>query len=141
MLLGDKMALIGFHYTKILVERKNVGVEKMNISNNIVITGVKEANVAIGEQKEAGVEFSFQFKTAYEPKVASIELTGAVVYLTAAAKAKEILTKWGKEKKLAPDILERVYNHLLEKCNIEALMLSRDMQLPPHIPLMKVSAK
>lgn len=135
------MALIGFHYTRISAERKSSGAEKVKVSNNIVITAVREAKVAIGEQKEAGVEFGFQFRSSYEPGIATITLEGAVVYLTSEAKAKEIITGWAKDKKLTPDVLEKVYNHLLEKCNIEALMLSRDMQLPPHIPLVKVSAK
>ncbi|MFH2020885.1 MAG: hypothetical protein ABIJ34_05695 [archaeon] len=56
------------------------------------------------------------------------------------AKVKQILTKWNKEKKLSPEMMEEFYNHVLSKCNVEALILGRDIQLPMHIPLPKVTS-
>ena len=55
-------------------------------------------------------------------------------------KMKEALAKWNKDKNLPKDVLEEAYNHILGKCNIEALVLGREMQLPAHIPLPKVKS-
>jgi len=133
------MAVIGFHFKKMTIDRKKAATGKINVTNNLVLTTVKEAKVNMGSGKQKAVEFTFSFKTKYSPDVATIDLEGAVVHLGTEDKSKEILTKWEKEKKLPKDILEEVYNYILAKCNVQALILAKDMQLPPHIPLPKVS--
>ena len=45
----------------------------------------------------------------------------------------------GGYKKIAKDIMSRVLNAVLAKCNIEALILSQEVNLPPPIPLPKVT--
>lgn len=135
---GDKMAVIGFHFTKMLAEKKKSPTGKISVNNSVVLSSVKEAKVSLGGSKQKGIEFNFNYKTAYEPEVANIQLDGAIVFLGPDAKIKETLTKWEKDKKLPEDVLQEVYNHLLEKCSVEVLILARDMQLPPHVPLPKV---
>ncbi len=132
------MAVIGFHFKKISAEKKKAATGKINVNNNIVITNVKEAKVNMGNSKQKGAEFSFHYKTRYQPDVANLDLEGAVVYLGKDTKIDGILKKWNKDKKLDKDVAEEVYNHVLAKCNIEALVLGRDMQLPPHIPMPKL---
>jgi hypothetical protein len=135
------MALLGFHFNRIIAEKTGAASGKIKVNNNIVITKVQEAKLNMGDTKQSAVEFTFQFMAKYMPDMGSITLDGAVVYTAPQEKVKEILTKWGKEKKLTPDVLEDVYNHVLAKCNVEALVLGRDMQLPPHIQLPKVVGK
>ena len=53
-------------------------------------------------------------------------------------KVKEILKSWKKDNKVDKDILGPIYNTILSKCNVQAIVLSRDIQLPPPIPLPKV---
>ena len=50
----------------------------------------------------------------------------------------EILEKWKKDKKIDQEIMTPVLNTALTKCNIEALMLSQSMNMPPPIPLPKI---
>ena len=121
------MALVGFHYTKLLAEKKKTATGKINVNNNIVITDVKEAKLNMGPSKQKGVEFSFAFKTKYDPDYANIDIEGAVVYIGTETKVKEILAE--------------VYNHVLSRCNVEALVLGKDMGLPPHIPMPQVKGK
>ena len=135
------MALIGFRFNKMNVEKSKPITGKINIKNNIIITKVQEAKVNLGNSKQAGVEFSFEFNVDYEPDVAKILLDGAVVYMGSVEQVKDILDQWTKEKKMHKDIIEELYNHLLHKCNVQSLILARDMQLPAHIQLPKVSAK
>ena len=135
------MTLIGFNFNKMLTEKKSKAVGKINVKNNVIITKIQEAKLNMGASKQAGVEFSFQFTVDYEPNIALIELSGSVVYMGSTDKVKEIISKWTKEKKMTPDVVEEVYNYVLHKCNVQALILARDMQLPAHIQLPKVTAK
>jgi len=133
------MAVIGFHFTKILTEKTKNAVGKINVSNNVVLIDVKEAKINVGDAKQKGIEFKFNYKSKFEPEIGYISLEGAALFVAKEAKIKESLTKWEKEKKLPPEVLQEVYNHLLEKCTVEALFLGRDMGLPPHVPLPKIS--
>lgn len=135
------MSVIGFHYNKMSVDKKKAAKGKVNVSNNLVLTTVKEAKINLGNNKQKAIEFSFHFNTKYDPEIASIDLEGAVVFIGSSEKVKETLTQWDKEKKLPPDVLKEVYNHILAKTNVQTLLLCKEMQLPPHIPMPKVSEK
>ncbi|MBT3720920.1 hypothetical protein HN789_07540 [archaeon] len=135
------MALVGFHFKKITAEKKKPATGKISVNNNVVISKLQEAKLNMGVSKQAGIEFSFEFTVKYTPDIGSITLEGAVVYMGPEDKVKEILDKWQKEKKLTPDVVEQVYNHILHKCNVQSLILGRDMQLPAHIQLPRVSGK
>ena len=56
------MAVIGFHFKKMSVEKKKAATGKINVNNNITMLEVKEAKVNMGNAKQKGVEFSFHFK-------------------------------------------------------------------------------
>lgn len=132
------MGVVGFHFTKMLAEKKKAVTGKVNISNNIKVVDVKEAKLSFGKTKQKGLEFTFSFTSVYEPEMGNIEITGYVVYMEGEEKVNAVLSSWKDNKKVPPDVLADIYNYVLSKCNIQALILSRDMQLPPPIPLPKV---
>ena len=87
-------------------------------------------------------EASFQeYLAKYEPKIANIELNGFVTFFDKKEKIEELIKAWGKDKKLDKDIMELVINAILSKCNIEALILAREVNLPPPLPMPKVNVK
>ena len=53
-------------------------------------------------------------------------------------KVKEVLDGWKKDKKLPKEIMTTILNSVLTKCNIQALILSEQINLPPPIPLPKL---
>ncbi|MEM3373675.1 MAG: hypothetical protein QXE31_00490 [Candidatus Woesearchaeota archaeon] len=134
------MAIIGFHFTKMSVERKKQPSGKINVKNNVILTDIKEANV-ISNVKQKAIEFKFAYNTIYEPEIASLSLEGALVFVGNDELVNKALETWNKEKKLVEEIIPEVYNYLLEKCSIEALILAKEMNLPPHVPLPKVSSE
>ena len=134
------MAVVGFNFTKVNAEKKQPAKGKISINNNVTVKNVEEINLAIGKDQK-GLKFSFEFIAKYDPEVANINLDGEVVYMAKADEAKEILTKWKKEKKIAPGVMGKVLNTALAKCNIQALILSNDLNLPAPIPLPKVGVK
>ncbi|MEM2131409.1 MAG: hypothetical protein QXR96_02715 [Candidatus Woesearchaeota archaeon] len=134
------MAIIGFHFTKMNVEKKKQPTGKINVRNNVILIDIKEANV-IGQVKQKAIEFKFAYNTNYEPEIASIYLEGALVFVGNEELVKKAIETWTKDKKLVEEIIPEVYNYLLEKCSVQALLLAKEMNLPPHVPLPKVTTE
>ncbi len=132
------MKSVGFNFNKINVEKKNIGKGKVNISNNVAIKNIEQKDISLGKSKQDALKFTFEFTSKYEPGLGSILLGGDVLYLTDSQKSKEILDGWKKDKKVPKDIMAGILNTVLAKCNIQALILSQEVNLPPPIPLPKV---
>ncbi|MBR9691360.1 hypothetical protein GOV06_01105 [Candidatus Woesearchaeota archaeon] len=133
------MAIVGFNFTKIKVERKDMILKgKIDIKNNIVIVNVEESKLSIGDSSQKVAKFSFDFNSSYEPKAGSIRLSGDIMYLGEAAKIEELVNGWKKDKKVPKEIMAAVLNVALNKSNVQALVLSQLINLPSPIPLPKV---
>ncbi len=131
------MTVIGFSFTKMLIEKKNPVKGKININSNVGIKNIEETNININTAKKA-LKAEFEFSSKYDPKIGEILLEGEVVYLVEKDKAKDILKNWKKNKKLDKDVRTNILNNVLAKCNVQALILSRDMNLPSPMPLPKI---
>ncbi len=132
------MTIVGFNFTRMLVEKTSNAKGQINISNNVSVKDAKEIDISLGKSKQKAIQFQFEFVSSYEPKVGSIVLEGDIVFMEEDKKIKEILSEWEKTKKLSPDIMTHLLNNVLNKCNIQALIMSRDINLPPPIPLPRV---
>ncbi len=133
------MAIVGFEFTKINVNKKETAKGKINISNNVGIVDIGKSDLQLGSSKQSGVKFVFEYKSAYEPDFANIELGGVVLYLTDETEAAKLIADWKKEKKLNKDIAEKIINNILTKCNIQSIILSNTVNLPPPVPMPKVN--
>jgi hypothetical protein len=135
------MAIVGFSFTKMVAERKGPVKGKVNIKNNVSVKSVEKADLALGSSKQDGLRFVFEFTASYEPKVGEVLIEGEVLDLQPEKKVEEAVKGWKKEKKIDAAIMTQVLNTVLSKCNVQALLLSKDLNLPPHIPLPKVTQK
>ena len=132
------MAIVGFNFTKILAE-KNSGVRgKVDIKNNVSVKNVETAELALGESKEKAIKFSFDFKSEYSPEIGKIIFAADLMYMNDGPKLDEILKSWKKNKQVPKDVMTEILNTVLMRCNVEALMLSRDVNLPPPVPMPKL---
>ncbi|MFH1073115.1 MAG: hypothetical protein V1743_06840 [Nanoarchaeota archaeon] len=134
------MTVIGFSFTKMLVEKKNPVKGKVSINNNVGIKNLEESKLNIDSSRRA-LKMDFEFSSTYEPDIGKINLEGEVVYLLEKDKAEEAIKNWKKNKKIEREMMTNVLNNVLVKCNVQALILSKDMNLPPPIPLPKVGDK
>jgi hypothetical protein len=134
------MPIIGFNFTKINVERKEGATGKINIKNNVTIKDVDETDLALGKEKQKALKISFEFTSKYEPKIGTILIEGNLMFMGESKKVKEIMDGWSKDKKIPKDVMSNILNNILTRCNIQALILSQDVNLPPPIPLPKVQA-
>jgi hypothetical protein len=134
------MTVIGFSFTKMLVEKNNPVKGKVSINNNVGIKSLEESKLNIDSSRRA-LKLEFEFSSTYEPNIGKIHFDGEVIYLVDKDKAEEAIKNWKKNKKIEKDMMTNVLNNVLVKCNIQALILSKDMNLPPPIPLPKVGDK
>jgi len=135
------MAVIGFDLNKIMVERTGNVAGEIKINNNVAIKEIDKIGIPIKRDDQEGLRFGFEFTSDYEPKMGKVIIRGNIVVVENKKKAEDILKQWKKDKKAESDVMTSVLNMVLEKCNIEALILSRDVNLPPSIPLPKVKPK
>ena len=135
------MGILGSNYTKIHVEKRAPIKGKININSNILLIDAKKVELSWGKTKQNALRVEFEFKITYEPKTADITLNGELLYMAAPEAVEEMEKLWVKEKRLPKETTTEILNHLLSKCNLEALLLTREMNLPPPFPLPKVTPK
>lgn len=131
--------IVGFGFTKISAEKGQPSKGKIDINNNVSVKDVKEDSFNLGREKDQNVlRFIFEFTSKYEPNVGNILFEGEILFLEEPKKAKEIMSNWKKDKKLPKEIMPSLLNTILTKCNVQALILSQEINLPPPIPMPKV---
>lgn len=139
------MSIIGFQFNKILIEKYSPVQGKISVNNNVALTNVEKSELVFGNEKQNILRFDFEFNASYEPKggkkVASIILHGGLTYLDQPAKIAELEKGWKKDKKIPREVMTPILNSILSKCNIEALVLAKEINLPPPIPMPKVNVK
>ncbi len=135
------MTVIGMQFEKIVIEKLNPLKGKVTVNNNVALEKVEKFEVPVGNAKQLTARFHFSFSANYEPKIAVISLKGFLTYFDKKEVLEELEKAWKKDKKIDKNIMESVLNTILGKCNIEALILAREVNLPPPIPLPKVTVK
>lgn len=129
------MAIVGFNYLTMSASRGDEQVAKIKISSNVAVKSVEKKDLSLGDSKQSALRFLFEYAAMYEPKVGSIILNGEIIYLDNAAKTKEVLDSWTKKKIVPEGVMTSILNTILEKCNLQAIVLSNMVNLPPPIPM------
>ncbi|MBT4540690.1 hypothetical protein HOC35_04200 [Candidatus Woesearchaeota archaeon] len=135
------MTVVGFNFKKLNVERNKPSKGKISVSNNVSIQGVEESSFSIGQDEQESLKVIFKFNSTYEPEVGTIELVGDLIYIDSKSRIKEIFEMWKDQKKVHKDVMTETLNVILDRCNIQALILARDINLPSPIPLPKVKVE
>ncbi len=131
------MAVIGFSFTKMLAERKKPIRGKITINNTVTLINVEDNELPL-EAKGKSLKLTFGFSTKYEPDAGVIELSGEVIYLDEEKKIREALKQWKANKTLPNATTEEILNSVLAKCHIQAVIISRDISLPPPVAIPKI---
>ena len=135
------MTILSFNFNEISA-KKATGVKgKIKISNNMSIKDIEAFDLKLGKKAQKALKIKFLFAAKYEPKLGEISLGGELIYLNEEKKIKEIQAEWVKNKSIPKDAMPEIMGHVLKKCNIESLVMSREINLPSPIPLPKVNIK
>jgi hypothetical protein len=103
-------------------------VANVRIDHNSTVTLITELN-----NKEANVDFRF---TANYQGMGLIKIEGRLLFEgDAAALAKQ----WGAESKMPDQVASEIHTAVMGTCIPEAVMLARDLRLPPPIPMPQVN--
>lgn len=130
------MQVIGFNFKKIQAEKKNLSKDKLTIDSNVNIQNITEEKIEAVKDKPV-LKFDFNFIVNYKPDVAEIKLQGMVLLMVEKDQSKMIFKKW-KNKEVLEEIRVPLFNLILTKCNLKALMLEEELSLPTHIPLPRI---
>ncbi|HLD37175.1 MAG TPA: hypothetical protein VJA86_01140 [Candidatus Nanoarchaeia archaeon] len=129
------MRTIGFGFDKIHIERKKEIKGKLEIKTNINITEITKETVDL--VKEDVLKFKFSFSVLYEPGFAELKLDGYVVVIVSQDAVKDLFKHW--KKKRIPDYIRLpLFNFILTKCNIKAMVFEEEFNLPLHVPMPKI---
>ena len=132
------MPIIGFNYDKILVERKGTIKRPLNIHTDVSIKDVEEEKIPLGKTEDI-LKFNFEFNVKYD-ELGQLVFNGHVLYLEDPKKTAEIMKEWKKTKQIETNLMSELINTILQRCNIKALTVSQDVNLPPHLKLPKLVA-
>ena len=135
------MSVIGVNFSRISVLRKDQSEKKINVQNNIGISGVDEASLKIGGSENVAVRFKFVFHCQYQPDIGHVNLDGEVVMLLSKKEADAAVKEWNDGRRVSGTYATQVLNAALSKAQILALTLSKEVNLPAPIQLPKVVPK
>lgn len=133
------MPIIAFNFTRINAERHEQKPGPMNIKNNVVLKDAIKTKLALGPQSQDVLRITFEFMSSYEPHRGHITLEGELIYLEKPDKIDSLAKAWAKDKKLPKDEARIAVNHILGKCNVEAIIISREINLPAPIQLPSIA--
>jgi len=133
--------IVNFLLEKVSVEKKKDIVGNVEVKNNAKITDLKEQTIEALGNKQSAVNVHFSFNITYEPNVASIQIEGKIIDVMDEKDKKELLATWKKEEKIDPKYSSNWMNLILSRCNVKALSLGSDVNLPPHIPFPRLAKK
>lgn len=129
------MKIAGFSISKISAEKKIPIKGKLELKSNVDIKDILKEEIQI--TKNAALKFDFEFSINYEPKVASILISGSIIAIDEKDESKEILKEW-KKKKFTHPMRISLFNFIMDKCNLRALQLEEELALPLHVPFPKL---
>lgn len=128
------MTIVGFNFEKIQAE-KNLNLQgNIKIRNNLNIVEVAQEKFPIQKSQDV-LKFTFEYLIEYLEDIGQIKIAGHVLFMDDPKKTKEVLNYWKTQKKVTDDVMQQIINTILFRCNIKALSLSQEVNLPPHIPL------
>ena len=70
-----------------------------------------------------------------------IKLEGYLLYMEQEKAMEDLMNQWKKERKLPKELMQGFLNNILSKCSVEAIILSKELNLPPSIPTPRVTAQ
>lgn len=133
------MAIVGFTYNKILIEKSGKAPKgQITIKNNSGITDISKVEISIGNNKQDVLRMKYQYMTDYSDDLGKVDIQGELLYLTKPEEIKHAMDMWHKEKKIPAEIMQKALTHVMEKCTIQSIILTKDVGLPSPIQLPRV---
>ena len=133
------MTIVGFNFSKLFAQQKKAAKGNLKIGTNVKIDDVQKTKLAIGKDR-ATVKISFTYNVNYDPDIGGLELQGDVLFMQEEKVIDAVMAEWEKKKALPKKLSAPIVTQIMQKCTIQALVMTKDIGLPPPLPLPKVKA-
>jgi len=127
------MPIVGFSFTRLLIDKKADFTSNEEFSSNVTITKVEEQEHKYSKEDNLA-NFDFDFHVGYG-KAGVIEFNGRIIYMGVKKEVHEIVEGWKKDKTMNSLTLKNILNTILYKCNVRALEMSELVNLPAPFSL------
>ena len=134
------MTIIGFNFSKLLAQQKRAAKGSVKIGTNVKLDAVEKTNMAFDKDK-AALKAAFTYKVSYDPDIGTIEFQGDILFLQETKVIDSLVQEWSKKKALPKKFSTALINAIMQKCTIQALIMSKDIGLPPPMPLPKIKSQ
>jgi len=126
------MQVKGFEATFIEAKRFSKAGERfvnIRIDQNSSVTRISKGQ----EEGTAAVEFRF---TANYTGIGYIKIEGTIVL---EGEAEKLVDEWGRKSSMPDEVANIVHNVVVSNCIPTALLVARDIRLPPPFPLPRIN--
>lgn len=137
------MQIIGFNFSKINGSKEDDFPQGTSSNMNVEFLDITKADESFVNNKDT-ISIKFQYILDYNKEekkkthtYANITLEGTVILSTEKEESKEILNEW-KKKKIPNQFKIFIFNFILRKCSIKAILLQDELNLPSHIPIPQI---
>jgi hypothetical protein len=107
---------------------RNEKITNVRIDNNSTVTLITEIN-----DSEANIDFRY---TANYGGIGLIKIEGTILY---SGDAPALAKQWGSQSNMPDEIASEIHTAIMRVCVPEAMLISRDIKLPPPFPLPQVN--
>jgi len=130
------MTVYNFKINKMSGERRDKNVKGVEVKANSTILSVKkEKDKRIGDY----LHVNFKYDVLYEPEVGEVHLEGSLWYTH--PKLDSVVSDLKDKVELKNEAIKEISNSVIQESIVEALDISRKLQLPPPLQLPTVSVK
>jgi hypothetical protein len=130
------MTVLNIKFNKILGERREKNVKSIEVKANSTILSLKRAkDKRIGDY----LHVNFKYDVNYEPDIGEIHLEGSLWYQH--PKLDSVVSEVKDRIELQNEAIVEISNSVVQESIVEALDLSRKLQLPAPLQLPTVTVK
>ena len=106
----------------------------LRVDHNSTVTLISETG-----ERQASVNFRFTANYhASEAVVGLIQIEGTLLW---EGDAKALVKGWSSGGQMPPDVAQEIHTVIMTNCIPEAVVLARDLRLPPPIPIPQVNVQ
>jgi len=134
------MQIIGFNYTKMSSQKSEDFAAGKAPTMNLEFLDIKEEkSTPFADKKALIVKFQYildyaKIEKKKEISQADITIEGNIIIAADKKEVEKIIKEW-KKKKLDNRFKIFIFNFILKKCSVKAIISQEELGLPHHIPM------
>jgi hypothetical protein len=107
----------------------------LGFQHNNRITNITLVPSIRNKDPTKALKIDFTFTTTYNPPIASIILSGHVIFSSADLSVEEVLSHWRKTNTLSKPVSKEIAGNIIARSIQKATVISDQLNIPPPIPM------